>query len=103
MAAEDYNAIFAWLLKERDYQTKKFDYETERDKDFDWWDQQFSSYIQRLGVFGLDTPQGFQAALKLTATGMALCEHFMAKAPMPNPGYSSGELHFGEDEQAPTS
>lgn len=83
--------VIRWLKEERaTYQTKKFDYEAEKDNGVDYWIQQFDSYIQRLPIFGFDTPQGIQAALKLAATAVALCEHLSEKNELPRPGVSSG-------------
>lgn len=93
MANEGYESVLSWLYAERQiYQTKKFDYDVEAAKthDHDYWIQQFDSYIQRLPVFGLDTPQGVQAALKLAATSVALCEHLADLGRLPKPGVSSG-------------
>lgn len=89
----NFQRVVRWLNEERRiYQTKKFDYEVEKDKDVDYWIQQFDSYIQRLPIFGLDTPQGIQAALKLAATTVALCEHLSEKYDLPKPGVSSGTI-----------
>lgn len=91
MANEGFESVLSWLYAERDtYQTTKFDYEQEADKPPEYWIQQFDSYIQRLPIFGLDTPQGVQAALKLAATAVALAEHLADKGRLPKPGVSSG-------------
>lgn len=91
MISFHFEKVLGWMRHEREvYQTEKFDYETEKEKDVDYWIQQFDSYIQRLPVFGLDTIQGKQAALKLAATAVALCEHLSEKGPLPMPGVSSG-------------
>lgn len=96
MANEHFQRIVRWLNAEREaYQTKKFNYEDEQVTkvyDTDYWTQQFDSYIQRLPIFGLDTPQGKQAALKLAATAVALCEHLSETGPLPMPGVPSGTL-----------
>lgn len=87
--------VINWLYVERDtYQVKKFDYvEEDPQQPVEYWIQQFDNYIQRLPVFGLDTPQGFQAALKLAATAVALCEHMANNGiQMPKPGVSSGNI-----------
>lgn len=95
MSALGFAKVLSWLQAERSsYQVKKFDYETEGDKDEEYWIQQFDSYIQRLPIFGLHTPQGTQAALKLAATAVALAEHLADKHDLPLPGYSSGEIHL---------
>lgn len=88
----DFDEVLLWLMAERDYQTTKFDYETEGDKPVEYWIQQFDSYIQRLPVFGLDTQQGVQAALKLAATTLALCEHLASRGALPMPGVPSGQI-----------
>lgn len=91
--SEEFSKVLEWLEAEREtYQTRKFDYPKEASKPVEYWVQQFDSYIQRLPVFGLDTMQGFQAALKLAATAVALCEHMAERQPMPSPGVSSGDL-----------
>lgn len=90
-----YESVLSWLYAEREtYQTKKFNYDDEANKthDHDYWVQQFDSYIQRLPIFGLDTPQGVQAALKLAATAVALCEHLANLERLPKPGVSSGTI-----------
>jgi hypothetical protein len=88
--------VINWLYIERDtYQVKKFDYEEQDPNEpVEHWMQQFASYEQRIPIFGMDTPQGFQAALKLAATAVALCEHLANKHPelMPKPGVSSGTI-----------
>lgn len=93
-----FETVLAWLRAERhEYQTSKFDYEAEADKPVEYWVQQFDSYIQRLPVFGLDTPQGEQAALKLAATAVALCEHIAERLKgVPKPGLPSGQIEFEE-------
>ena len=93
MSTEGYESVLSWLYVERDnYQVEKFDYEEEADKPVEYWIQQFDSYIQRLPVFGVDTQQGVQAALKLAATAVALCEHLADKKQLPKPGVSSGVI-----------
>lgn len=90
----------------REYQTNKFSYEENDGMRMDHWDfnyadQQFSSYIQRLGVFPKDSQQFAQAALKLAATAVALCEHIAEEYPLPKPGVSSGtieEWHLNESK-----
>jgi hypothetical protein len=104
MTQFSFSKVLEWLRAERrEYQTNKFDYEKEakRIDDFGYWDQQFSSYIQRLGVFPKDSQQFAQAALKLAATAVALCEHIAAEYPLPKPGVSSGtieEWHLNFDK-----
>lgn len=86
-----FTKVLSWLNHERAiYQIDKFDYEEEADKPVEYWIQQFDSYIQRLPLFGLDTLQGRQAALKLAATAVALCEHLADNGELPAPGVSSG-------------
>lgn len=98
-----FEAVLSWLYAERKYQMEKFAYGVqqadiishteEEDRDIvEYWIQQFDSYIQRLPVFGLNTPQGVQAALKLTATALALCEFLANKSKLPKPGVPSGTI-----------
>lgn len=90
-----FEIVIDWLRTERStYQQNKFNYEVEATKtdDFQYWDQQFSSYIQRLGVFPSDSHQYSQAALKLAATAIALCEHIADLRELPKPGVSSGTI-----------
>ena len=95
MSTEGYESVLSWLYAERDnYQVEKFDYEKDMEKGVEGWVRQFDSYIQRLPVFGLDTQQGVQAALKLAATAMALCEHLADKKQLPKPGVSSGIIEL---------
>lgn len=104
MSTLGFAKVISWLQAERSsYQIKKFDYEKEAaDLSVDYWVQQFDSYIQRLPIFGLDTPQGIQAALKLAATAVALAEHLADKNELPLPGYSSGEIHLGSSRTNPS-
>lgn len=93
MTHPSFARVLRWLERERNqYQTEKFNYAEEADRPVEYWIQQFDSYIQRLPLFGLDTPQGFQAALKLAATAVALCEHLEERIPMPEPGHPSGTI-----------
>lgn len=90
---DGFDWVINWLYIEREkYQPEKFDYATEKDKPVEYWIQQFDSYIQRLPIFGLDTQQGAQAALKLAATAVALCEHIANAGKLPKPGVSSGTI-----------
>lgn len=90
MSERSFGEVLEWLRAERVYQQEKFDYETEPDRDVDYWLQQFASYEQRLPLFGLDTASGIQAALKLAATIVALCEHLADEYELPEPGLPSG-------------
>lgn len=100
MGIDEFTTVLRWLTAERNYQTSKFDYTVEsesvREFDFDYWDQQFSSYIQRLGVFPPDSLTFAQAAFKLAATAVALCEHIAETYPLPKPGVPSGEIEVWE-------
>lgn len=92
-----FESVLSWLYAEREYQLAKFNYdkqkaEIEEDKTIDFWLQQFDSYIQRLPVFGLNTPQGIQACCKLAATAVALCEYLAETYGLPKPGFPSGVL-----------
>ena len=87
-----FSTVLKWLQQERSYQQEKFDYASESEKDAEYWEQQFDSYIQRIRLFPLDSPPGKQAALKLAATSVALCEHLAEAGPLPRPGVPSGEL-----------
>lgn len=93
-----FSKVLEWLRAERkEYQVDKFDYEETDGMRMDHWsfdyaDQQFSSYIQRLGVFPPDSMQFAQAALKLAATAVALCEHIADEYDLPKPGVSSGTI-----------
>jgi hypothetical protein len=92
---------FEWLVAERRYQTLKFDYDEERagvadpesdDYGPEYWEQQFDSYIQRLRVFPQGSLQYKQAALKLAATVVSLCEYMADTGELPTPGVPSGEV-----------
>lgn len=90
-----FDEILVWLAEEREaYQTKKFDYAVEGEKDTAYWMQQFDSYLQRIPLFGIDTPQGAQATLKLAATAIACAEHISERLEnkIPKPGVSSGVI-----------
>lgn len=90
-----FETVLSWLYAERSsYQQDKFDYETEAEKPVEYWIQQLDSYIQRLPLFGLDTLQGKQSALKLAATAVALCEHLADAGQLPKPGVPSGQLEL---------
>jgi hypothetical protein len=95
MTERGFSKVRRWLEIERQtYQTVKFNYDEEarRTNESEYWIQQFDSYIQRLPVFGLETLQGTQAALKLAATAVALCEHLADAGELPKPGVSSGTI-----------
>lgn len=95
MSKIGFEAVIKWMRQERIvYQTKKFDYVKEADRrhEASYWLQQFGSYEQRLEALGLNSPLGKQAALKLAATAIALCEHLADEGPLPEPGYSSGTI-----------
>lgn len=90
-----FEAVLKWMREERAiYQTKKFDYKEEADRrhEASYWLQQFGSYEQRLETLGLDNPLGVQAALKLAATALALCEHLADNGVLPEPGHPSGTI-----------
>jgi hypothetical protein len=99
MSDQGLESVLSWLYAERDqYQTKKFtddydDHPPNVDNE-EWWIQQFESYMQRLPIYGLDTLQGVQAALKLAATAVALCEQLADKNKLPKPGVSSGTIEL---------
>jgi hypothetical protein len=87
--------LLQWLREERGaYQTKKFDYvEKDPNEPIEHWMQQYNTYLSRIPLFGLDTPQGLQATLKLAATALACAEHMADKGVMvPKPGVSSGTI-----------
>jgi hypothetical protein len=94
METSEFDIILTWLQLEREtYQTKKFDYEEEKEKNVDYWMQQFNSYLQRIPLFGIDTMQGQQAILKLAATAIACAEHIAERIDdIPEPGHSSGDI-----------
>lgn len=97
MSEHEFEIVLRWLAEERDnYQIEKFDYETEGDRPIEYWTQQFDNYIGRIPIFGINTPQGVQAALKLAATAVAFCEHLAAKNKLPRPGVSSGIIEVWE-------
>lgn len=88
-----FEKVLNWLRRERSYQKWKFDYEEEAQKPVEFWMQAFENYMTRIVLFGMDTPQGFQAALKLSATTVAFCEFIGERgAPFPTPGVPSGEI-----------
>lgn len=90
-----FEIVLQWLRVERvTYQTSKFDYDEEAKKadDVEYWEQQFNSYIQRLCVFPPDSLQFSQAAFKLAATAVALCEHLAERDQVAKPGVPSGEI-----------
>lgn len=106
----EFALVLKWLTDERSYQKTKFDYEKQLKEVGDnssvsFWIQQFDSYIQRLPPFGFDTPQGVQAALKLAATSVALCEYLMTNFEnVPAPGVPSGEIKpWWREGGSPTS
>lgn len=92
--------VLDWLVAEREtYQPTKFDYETEGDKPVEYWMQQFDSYLQRIPLFGIDTPQGAQAVLKLAATAVACAEHCRERlGGLPKAGVPSGTIDEGGTE-----
>ena len=97
MSENGFEAVLSWLYAERSYQKEKFDYDKQTNEileegTVEFWIQQFDSYIQRLPVFGLDNPLGVQAALKLAATTLAMCEYLADQGKLPRPGVSSGSI-----------
>lgn len=96
MTQAGFENVLSWLYIEREqYQTKKFDYDKQAVDEVDkpeFWDQQFNSYIQRLNVFPTDSLQYAQAAFKLAATSVALCEYLADRRQIPKPGLPSGEI-----------
>ena len=93
LPSDQFYDVLDWLEHENAYQQQKFNYEEEADKPVEYWMQQFNSYLQRIPLFGLDTLQGLQATLKLTATALALAEHIYEKTGnLPKPGVPSGEI-----------
>jgi hypothetical protein len=98
MSLDGFTKTLRWLTAERNYQQEKFNYESESDKPVEYWEQQFDSYIQRLRVFPSESLQYSQAALKLAATAVALCEHLADRDQLPMPGVPSGEIEPWTDE-----
>jgi hypothetical protein len=90
VSQQGFAEVLDWLAEERGYQTTKFNYEKEKERPVEYWLQQFASYEQRLPLFGLDNASGIQAALKLAATAVALCEHLADQYELPAAGLPSG-------------
>jgi hypothetical protein len=96
-----FQVIINWMYEERAYQHEKFSME-ENDESTpaegavaagSYWMQQFNSYLQRLDLLPLDTPQGKQAAAKFTATALGFLESIMRRhGDLPRPGVPSGVL-----------
>ena len=95
MSEQGFNEVLEWLKAERGYQIKKFGrddeetYSAEFAKGPDYWNQQFENYMYRLPLFGFDNAPGIQAALKLAATVVALCEHMADEYELPQAGLPS--------------
>lgn len=93
---------FSWLIRERQYQLDKFGVELDdahamqaANGDWDYWDQQFATYFGRVQQLGLSTPAGQQALAKLVATMCGFLEAVVrVVGDLPEPGYSSGEIHW---------
>ncbi|HWL37301.1 MAG TPA: hypothetical protein VNQ77_14050 [Frankiaceae bacterium] len=92
--------VFSWLIRERNYQLRKFgvaqdDEHTRADgvRQDGWWWRQLLNYFHRAGVLGLDTPNGRQALAKFTATACGLTESVIrVHGPLPEPGHPSGHV-----------
>jgi len=95
MSDDGFDEVLDWIREEREYQQLKFNYEAEeatKTEDHEYWLKRFADYEQRLPLFGLDTAPGIQAALKLAATVLAMCEHLADRYELPMPGRPSGYL-----------
>lgn len=96
--------VLEWLVEERRlHQTSKYDYGEEDfrhaleglDDDSWFWERGVLNYAGRVRLFGITSPLGVQAQLKLTATMAAMVEHLLrgrAVEQLPQPGLSSGNL-----------
>lgn len=95
---------FQWLASEQQrYADPKFsnqrpahDEEMRKDgiADDSWWYNQFAQYIQRARVLGLENPNGRQALVKCSAALIGCIESMIrVYGDLPEPGYSSGEIH----------
>lgn len=100
---EPFVKLLEWFFEERRlHQQGKFDY-GEHDEahaleglgDGSWfWDKGVLNYAQRVRLFGVTEPLGYQALLKLAATMIAQAEHLLraGHVTLPQPGLSSGNL-----------
>lgn len=107
---ERFDRLLEWLRLERErYQTKKWDY-AEDDlqhaleglgEDSWFWQRGVENYIQRVRLFGVTSPNGIQALMKLVATLLSIPEHLMRGGELeniPEPGHTSGEIVQWQDE-----
>jgi hypothetical protein len=95
--------VIDWLIKERRYQTSKWDYEGSNGdraeeglaEDSWYWNNGVLNYTGRVRLFGVTEPLGLQALLKLAATIVSMPEHLLHAGKiteLPRPGLSSGNL-----------
>jgi hypothetical protein len=82
----------AWIETEyRKYVRNKFTLEDDKERDLDWWQQQFDNYFHRARTLGLDTPGGRQAVGKFAATAVGWFMTVLAtEGSVPAPGVASG-------------
>ena len=100
------NMVLCWLAEEREaYQTRKFDYDDELElmalgfepdsmgDGKSYIERQVMNYLHRAKVFGLDTPQGRQAWMKLCAAVTGQAEQIARVHGIPpRPGVPSGTI-----------
>lgn len=101
-----FETVQHWITEERFYQVEKFDYEVEElekikhgiDEDSYIW-RGLTNYIGRVRLFGLDTPNGLQAWMKLMATMIGFSEQIIRTHGLPPaPGQSSGNTNPWHEE-----
>lgn len=111
-AMDEHELVMRWLAEERPYQIDKFAggqddpdgwrhndeaLSTEGVGEGTYWEQQLTNYVHRLGVLGLDLPNGRQALMKFVSTAVGLAEAMVrVYGPPPRPGVPSGQ---GLDEE----
>lgn len=94
--------FFEWYVEENKYASRKFqdqrnghDEELRRDglAEDAFWFRQIFQYVDRVRLFGLDTPQGKQALCKMVMTALGCVESTIrVHGDLPQPGVPSGEI-----------
>lgn len=101
--SEEFARVLVWMLEERAYQHVKFGYgeldvkhALEGLGDGSWyWEKGVLNYTGRVRLFGVTTPLGMQALLKLGSTILSMPEHLLRSGDvewLPNGGVPSGSI-----------
>lgn len=103
LVTDEFAQVIKWLCEERGYQERKFKYDTLDEQhaleglgDGSWyWEKGVLNYTGRVRIFGVHSPLGVQALLKLCSTLVSMPEHLLRGDHihrLPKAGFPSGEL-----------